>query len=88
MHNWTKRHIPDPVKKLKINVKQRPGLSYPQPASRAWVVEDTIHSAPHYSHKHFGVAPAVGGPVGAGGSTQAGSKGLIHEMKGLFGKHH
>ena len=52
MKNWTSRHIPDPVGKVKINVKQRPGLSYPQPPNTAWVVEDTIHSAPHFGHKH------------------------------------
>ena len=68
MHNWTSRHIPDPVSKLKINVKQRPGLSYPQPPNRAWVVEDTIHSAPHYSGRHFGAQPGglLGGAIQAG----------------------
>ena len=68
MKNWTHRKIPDPVSKLKINVKQRPGLSYPQPPSRAWVREDTIHSAPHYSNRHFGIPP---GGMQAGGAIQA-----------------
>lgn len=72
MHNWTKRAIPDPVSKLKINVKQRPGLSYPHPPSRAWVVEDTIHSAPHFSNRHFGVPPGMGG-LPAGGAIQGGA---------------
>jgi hypothetical protein len=57
MHNWTTRHIPDPVSKLKINVKQRPGLSYPQPPSRAWITEQTIHPHLHYGHHTFGPAP-------------------------------
>jgi hypothetical protein len=57
MHNHTKMHLPDPTSQVKINVKQRPGYSYPQPASKAWIVEDTIHSAPHYSYKHFGSPP-------------------------------
>lgn len=68
MHNRTMQAIPDPVSKLKINVKQRPGLSYPQPPTRAWVVEDTIHAAPHYSNRHFGL-PGAG--LFGGGSTQA-----------------
>jgi hypothetical protein len=50
-------HLPDPVGKVKINVKQRPGLSYPHPPNRAWVTEETIHPHVHYSHKHFGVPP-------------------------------
>lgn len=74
MRNWTHRSIPDPVSKLKINVKQRPGLSYPQPPNRAWVVEDTIHSAPHFSNRHFGTPPAMGG-IPSGGSTQGAAYG-------------
>ena len=73
MRNWTKRAIPDPVSKMKINVKQRPGLSYPHPPSRAWVVEDTIHAAPHFSNRHFGIAPAGGVP--RGGAIQAAGDG-------------
>ena len=99
MHNWTSRHIPDPVSKLKINVKQRPGLSYPQPPSRAWVVEDTLHSAPHYSNRNFGIP---GGGIMGGGSVQgtgpgvsascpdgscgpAVGGGLLSHVKGLLG---
>ena len=94
MKNWTHRKIPDPVSKVKINVKQRPGLSYPQPPSRAWVTEDTIHSAPKYSHRHFGIAPTglQGGAIQAAGSgcpdgscPPATSGGLLGSMKGLLG---
>ena len=59
MHNWTRMHLPKPVEKLKINVKQRPGLSYPQPPSRAWIKEDTIQPSVHYSQHQFG-APSTG----------------------------
>ena len=69
MHNWTSRKIPDPVSKLKINVKQRPGLSYPQPPSRAWVTEDTLHSSPRFSNRHFGAQG--GGVLPFGGAVQA-----------------
>ena len=54
MRNWTRRHIPDPTERVRINVKQRPGLSYPVPASRAWVTETTIHPNIHYG-KHQGL---------------------------------
>ncbi len=57
--NWTTMHLPKPVEKLKINVKQRPGLSYPHPATRAWIKEDTIHPSVHYSPHHYG-APSTG----------------------------
>jgi hypothetical protein len=59
MHNWTSVHMPDPVQKVKINVKQRPGQSYPQPPSRAWIKEDTIHPSVHFSEHHFGT-PSTG----------------------------
>jgi hypothetical protein len=67
--NHTKMHIPDPVAKLKIHVKQRPGQSYPQPPSRAWITEDTVHPSVHFSEHHFG-SPTTGqvqyncGPLG------------------------
>lgn len=98
MHNWTHRAIPDPVSTLKINVKQRPGLSYPQPPNRAWVVEDTIHSAPHFSNRHFGTPPAMGGIPNGGsiqgsaadcpdGSCQPGiGGGLLGGLGGLLGR--
>jgi hypothetical protein len=54
IHNHTRMHIPNPVSDVKINVKQRPGQSYPQPASRAWITEDTTHPGVHFGHHHFG----------------------------------
>lgn len=57
--NHTKMHIPDPVSTMKINVKQRPGQSYPAPASRAWITEDTVHPSVHFSEHHFGT-PSTG----------------------------
>jgi len=43
--NHTKMHIPGPVRKFKIDVKQTPGLSYPKPVSRVHIVERS-HTAP------------------------------------------
>ncbi len=42
IRNRTRQNIPDPVDKVKINVRQSPGLSYPKPASRARIVERTL----------------------------------------------
>jgi len=55
--NHTRMRIPDPTRQVKIHVKQRPGLSYPQPANRGWVTEDTIHPMVKYPYRHFGVKP-------------------------------
>jgi hypothetical protein len=52
--NHTRMKIPDPVCDVKINVKQRPGLSYPQPVSRMRIVEDTMHPNVHYGHQGGG----------------------------------
>ncbi len=41
--NHTKMRLPDPVDNLKIHVRQTPGQSYPQPASRAYIHEQNIH---------------------------------------------
>jgi hypothetical protein len=44
MVNHTRTHLPDPVNKAKIHVRQTPGISYPQPASRAYIHEQNIHA--------------------------------------------
>jgi len=43
--NHTKMHIPGPTSHVKIDVKQKPGMSYPKPANHARVVEKT-HAGP------------------------------------------
>ena len=44
--NHTLVHMPKPTKKVRIDVKQIPGMSYPKPASRALIIERTRPSAP------------------------------------------
>lgn len=39
IRNHTHRHIPHPTHNVKIHVKQSPGMSYPKPASHAYVHE-------------------------------------------------
>jgi hypothetical protein len=44
MTNRTHRSIPDPVSKMKMNVRSIPGQSYPQPPSRVNIREQNINS--------------------------------------------
>ncbi len=39
IQNHTRMHIPAPIEKFKIDVKQKPGLSYPQPPNHVHIVE-------------------------------------------------
>lgn len=41
IRNHTKVHIPQPTRKVKIDVRQVPGFSYPKPANHAYIVEKT-----------------------------------------------
>lgn len=42
MKNHTTHNIPKPTDKVRIDVRQSPGFSYPKPASRARIVEQTF----------------------------------------------
>ncbi|MFZ5829747.1 MAG: hypothetical protein ACOY3P_06655 [Planctomycetota bacterium] len=71
--NHTNVHIPPPTHKVRIDVKQEPGMSYPKPANHAWILEKTERGAglftqPHHDRQeniYSGAGPA---PVGAGGA--------------------
>ena len=39
MKNHTKSHIPPPVKKFQIDVKEKPGFNYPQPVNHVDITE-------------------------------------------------
>jgi hypothetical protein len=41
MRNHTKTHIPAPTHQMRIDVRQDPGMRYPCPPNRAWIVERT-----------------------------------------------
>jgi hypothetical protein len=41
-------NIPHPNHKLRIDVKQRPGMNYPQPPHRVSIREDAIHATTPY----------------------------------------
>ena len=42
IRNHTHQHIPGPTRSVRIDVKQSPGFSYPKPASRAFIHEQTV----------------------------------------------
>jgi len=51
--NHTKMHIPGPTKKVKINVKEEPGFSYPKPVNQVDIVERK-HMPPVIFHQPIG----------------------------------
>jgi hypothetical protein len=71
MVNRTHMHIPQPTSKFKISVRQQPGQSYPKPASRVHIREQSIHPVvpfgqPHNErHERIGTPSAHGGGYGA-----------------------
>lgn len=73
MINHTHMHIPQPTPKMKIHVRQQPGFSYPKPASRIFIREQSIHPSipfgqPHYDrHERIGTPNVLGGAMGGGG---------------------
>lgn len=77
MKNKTHMHIPDPVDKMKMTVRQQPGYSYPTPPSRVKIHEQNIHPGypagrPGFYHASRPVpSNQYGGSQGpgAGGST-------------------
>lgn len=52
IRNHTFVHMPQPVEKVKIHVKQAPGMTYPKPASRAFITERAF-SPPRFFHQPF-----------------------------------
>ena len=48
IHNHTAQQIPGPTPRVNVHVKQKPGLSYPRPADRVLIEENTIRP-PHYN---------------------------------------
>jgi hypothetical protein len=44
--NHTCVNVPAPTSRVRIDVRQDPGMSYPAPANHAWIVEQTLPKAP------------------------------------------
>lgn len=41
MRNHTSVNIPEPTRRVRIDVRQDPGFNYPKPANHAWIVEQS-----------------------------------------------
>ncbi len=50
MKNHTFMDIPGPVAKMKIDVKQKPGMTYPKPVSHVKITEEVLPAPAMYSH--------------------------------------
>ncbi len=49
IRNHTRMHIPQPTRKVRVDVRQQPGFTYPQPPNRARITEQNIRpSLPFY----------------------------------------
>ncbi len=64
MKNHTFMDIPNPVAKVKIDVKQKPGLSYPKPASHAHITESVLAPPAMYHQPLSSKMQVIGsGPI-------------------------
>ncbi len=63
MVNHTRTHIPGPTEHIRVDVKQKPGFSYPKPANHAVIVESNA-APPALFRQPFGVGHQVIGPEG------------------------
>ena len=61
MTNHTHMHIPGPVEKFKIHVRQQPGQSYPKPVNRMYIKEQMIHPSLPFEQPHWDMHERVNG---------------------------
>jgi hypothetical protein len=59
--NHTKVYLPEPQQHVRVDVKQRPGMSYPQPANHVRIVERTQHGGPEYHQPRSVAHQRIGG---------------------------
>src|SRR5688572_25654617 len=53
MTNHTHMNIPQPAKHFGIHVRQKPGLSYPKPATHMYIKENLIHPSLPFEQPHW-----------------------------------
>ena len=54
--NHTKMHIPPPVRKFKVDVREKPGFSYPEPVRRVKITEHDSHPGVLGYTRHYAVS--------------------------------
>src|SRR5258705_10762909 len=66
MRNFPPRNIPQPANSFPINVRQRPGYSYPKPVTHMHIREDMIHPALPFEQPHYDMHERIpgGAPYG------------------------
>ncbi len=67
MRNHTFVHIPQPTEKIRIDVKQSPGMSYPRPANHAWIHEQTAPGATVFRQPYSAYSQHINGASGSEG---------------------
>ena len=66
MKNHTFMDIPGPVAKVKIDVKQKPGMTYPKPVSHVRITEEAMPAPVSYGHPLSSKVQVIGsGPIPA-----------------------
>lgn len=71
MKNHTHMHIPDPVGKFVVHVKQQPGYQYPAPPTRAYIREQSFYPSTFNHMPHYMRSTEIpsGNGYGAGGDN-------------------
>jgi hypothetical protein len=66
MTNHTHYDIPQPAPHFRVHVKQRPGFSYPKPATHVFIKEQMIHPALQFDQPHYDMHERIpgGAPYG------------------------
>lgn len=68
IHNRTPMHIPGPVERFHITVRQQPGFSYPKPPTRMHIREQNIHPSLPFNQPHANRTQVIPmPPTGAAG---------------------
>jgi hypothetical protein len=77
MKNHTHYDIPGPTRKMKINVRQQPGFSYPKPANRVNIREQMIAPSLPFEQPHWDMHERIpgGAPYGYNAAAAYGPPG-------------
>jgi len=66
MRNHTHINMPEPTPHVKVDVKQRPGFSYPAPANHIFIRSENVHPAHNYRQPFADQHQVIPGAGGAG----------------------
>jgi hypothetical protein len=72
MTNHTHMNIPQPAKNFRVHVRQKPGLSYPKPATHMYIKENLIHPSLPFEQPHWDMHERIPGGAPNGYNAAAG----------------